>query len=269
MMWSLFLLLLSYQQHTCNSQEAPMTGATKFDNSTSYRTNVCNRQRSMLGQSIELRDALKGFNLSVYLTDHRGRPDWYHSELTLDEKLPERNPGVAVLMLDEIARRAGFSWRNSYGAGKALNVNDGNKTWTDLLKWSVDFYDISAGPWYASNERRALGISFPFPYVEDKSFLVSKKKRKLEFQSFLAPFDWKVWIMIAASIIVTAILYNFLETMTELSDQRRPGIITAAFLSAVMFTGHFEFRVSADIVTSILRILVCLNRRSSASNIVG
>ena len=206
----------------------------------------------MIGQSIELRNALKGLNLSVYLNDHRGRPDWYISELTEDGKLPERNPGISVLILDEVSRRAGFSWRNSFGVGKVFDVNNDNITWTDLLNWSVEYYDISAGPWYASNDRKALGISFPFPYIDDLSFLVSKKKRKLEFQSFLTPFDWKVWITIGASIIVTAILYHFLETMSELSDQRRPGIVAAAFLSAMMFTGHFEFRVSADILRVII-----------------
>jgi hypothetical protein len=32
----------------------------------------------------------------------------------------EDYPGLQITLLDELARRAGFEWRNSWGAGKSL-----------------------------------------------------------------------------------------------------------------------------------------------------
>jgi hypothetical protein len=71
-------------------------------------------------------------------------------------------------------------------------------------------------------------------------------KKKMEFGSFLKPFQWMVWTAIGISIFATGILYNFLQILEGNADERRPDAPTSVFLSALMFTGHFAFQVSSS-----------------------
>ena len=239
--------VLLLHQHTCSSQESPMIGATKFDYSTSYRTNVCERQHLLYNDTIQLRDALQGLNLSVYITDFSNKPDDIMFQLSQEGTIPENNPGIMAVILDELAKRAGFTWRNRFGSGTGINTaEDGNKTFGDLLIWSTDTYDISAGWWYQTNERKAQGISFIEGYYDTSMILVSKTKKKTDFLSFLKPFHWKVWIVTGVLIFATGILYNFVQRLEENADERRPDALSSVFFSALMFTGHFAFQVSSS-----------------------
>jgi hypothetical protein len=50
--------------------------------------------------------------------------------------------------MDEVALRARFSWQNSFGTYSPLDSNsDGNKTWTDILLWAVEVFDIAGEKW--------------------------------------------------------------------------------------------------------------------------
>ena len=44
----------------------------------------------------------------------------------------------ALQILDEVAARAGFTWRNSYSTFD--DPEKYGKTWTDLLKWQIETY---------------------------------------------------------------------------------------------------------------------------------
>ena len=225
-----------------------MIGATQFDYNATYRTNVCDRQRKLFGHGLELRDALQGLDLSVYITDNSNTPLDFLFQLSQEGTIPENEvAGINANILDELAKRGGFTWRNRFGTGKGRNeAEDGNKTYGDLLIWSTDTYDISADYWNQSNERKAQGIHFPYPWNEDSIILVSKMKKKMEFGSFLKPFQWMVWTAIGISIFATGILYNFLQILEGNADERRPDAPTSVFLSALMFTGHFSFQVSSS-----------------------
>jgi hypothetical protein len=268
------LSVLLLHRHTCSSQETPMVGTTKFDNNASYRTNVCGIHQQLIGDQIELRDALRGLNMSVYMTTYRTAGSILF-KLTQEGNIPEKDPGIMPVLLDELGRRAGFKWRNSFATGNGISkAEDGNKTYTDLLIWSTDSYDISADYWNESNERKAKGISYPFPWYDDSIILISKTKKKREFGSFLKPFHWRVWVAIGISIFGTGCLYNFLEQLNHNSDERRPDALTSAFLSATTFTGHFEFRVSSSkflVPVCHLQLLFCvtlfLNVRLSKNNL--
>ncbi len=264
----LLFTVLSVLPHACFSQEAPMIGATKFNNSTSYRTNVCDRQQLLYNDTIKLRDALRGLNLSVYITDSTHYADADFFALTENGTIPQNTGelGLTAVILDELAERAGFTWRNRFGSDKSINeAEDGNKTYTDLLIWSTDTYDISADYWNQSNERKAQGIHFPYPWNEDSIILVSKMKKKMEFGSFLKPFQWMVWTAIGISIFATGILYNFLQILEGNADERRPDAPTSVFLSALMFTGHFSFQVSSSKALT----LVCQRQSQIFKNILS
>jgi hypothetical protein len=51
-----------------------------------------------------------------------------------------------IEVLDEVARRAGFTWRESYSI--FYDPEKYGKSWTDLLKWQVRSYDMSGEWWY-------------------------------------------------------------------------------------------------------------------------
>ena len=58
--------------------------------------------------------------------------------------IAEQNPGLFAVILDEVAKRAGFSWRDSYAAFEPIDaVLDEGKTWTDLLQWQTQNFDIA------------------------------------------------------------------------------------------------------------------------------
>ena len=248
----LLFTVLSVLPHACFSQEAPMIGATKFNNSTSYRTNVCERQQLLYNDTIKLRDALRGLNLSVYITDSTHYADADFFALTENGTIPQNTGelGLTAVILDELAERAGFSWRNRFGTGTGVNeADDGNKTWTDLLIWATETYDIGADIWGRSSARKARGVSFVENYYDNSIILVTKVKKSSSdsnrLWSFLRPFSNWVWISIGISIFVTGFLYTFLEWLDNDADQRhlenKP--LATTFLTAMTFTGHFQFQV--------------------------
>lgn len=248
-----FIALLSsllLREKICSSQVAPMSNSEMWDENIFYRTNVCDRQQRLSNGELNVRNALRGLNLSVFIVDYTNFPlNKKLFELSDEREIRKIRPGLMVVLLDELGKRAGFKWRNKFATG-IIDDNDGkNKTWTDLLEWSTDKFDISADYWNPSNERRALGISFPAFWYDDSMIVVSSKQEKHSFGNFFRPFDIWVWFVIALMMILTGCLYRFLQWMSSLvdtenhADERRPNAFDAVFLSTLAFTGHHMFQV--------------------------
>lgn len=201
--WSLLLLIPA-----ASAQEAPFVKVAKFSkNTTTQRTDVCARQRQLYRGDVLLKDALQGLELTVAITNYEGVPnEKFFFELGGDGKIKAKDPGLFVIILDEVARRARFQWRNSFAAIPPLDsAVDGNNTWTDLLKWEVENFDIAADYWGRSTARMALGIAFPKGWY-DGSVILSWSSSGNETSddklwSFLRPFDGAVWIAILAAIM--------------------------------------------------------------------
>ena len=243
----------------CSSQEAPMDGAVKFQD-VFYRTNFCDRQRQLSNGEVELRNVLKGVDLSVFIIDFSGRgteEQLFH--LSEDGTIPKVNPGIMAVILDELARRGGFFWRNGFGSGILDDKLDVNKTWTDLLQWSTDNFDVSVNAWDNANYRRAMGMSFPEFWYDQSIILVSKRsQRRSKFGSFVGPFTFSVWLLIGATILVTGMLYTLLMRFQENADERPLDSVSTMFLSALTFTGHWNFMVST--CTRSIFILIYIRR---------
>lgn len=231
------------------AQQSPSIFVEKFNKTVSYRTNVCERQRMLWNNAIELPDALRGLNLTVTITNYPYANE--NAFFTLaNNQIDEGDPGLFAVILDEVARRAGFEWRNSFGVAAPLNATtDGDKTWTDILEWGVETFDISMEKWGRSVDRMSRGISFPAGWYDSSVVLVeqyddSQSQRVVNLWSFLDPFSTMVWILIAVAIVVTGLLYWFLEYLDVDADERdldqKP--IASIFYAATTFTGHFEFR---------------------------
>ena len=91
-------------------------------------------------ETLELNDALRGRNLSIAVQYGKGFDFFQYNP---DEELSFNNPGGMVpAMLDELARRAGFSWRNSF-VGYTFNTtdqlfDDGTLgKWDRMLNWTT------------------------------------------------------------------------------------------------------------------------------------
>ena len=228
------------------AQQAPFYDTPKFDTSVSHRSNLCQRQQLLYNGNITLSQALRGLNLSVVLLNYQDAAN--KPFFTLTEKGVIDEHTLFAIMLDEVALRAGFEWRNSFGVVLPLNsTTDGNKTYTDLLKWQVDVFDLSAGKWDQSIARMSQEIAFPEGWYDSSMVMVyeqGKEGTRLNIWSFLLPFQWTVWFLLVVTVVVSGAAYWFLERLDTTADERvlekHPG--DAVFYTAITFTGHFELR---------------------------
>ena len=246
-------LLLQLLAYCCLSlsaaQQAPFYDTPKFDTSVSHRSNLCQRQQLLFAGNISLPEALSGLNLSVVLTNYQDEGSKPFFTLNHQGVIDSASPGLFSIILDELALRAGFQWRNSYGVVLPIDgATDGNKTWSDLLLWEVNTYDLSAGKWDRSISRMQQEISFPEGWFDSSMIVVNvdtnNNSNQLNIWSFLLPFQWTVWLLLGVTVLVTGVAYWFLERLDATSDERElehhPG--DAIFYTAITFTGHFEFQ---------------------------
>ena len=250
------IFFLAFSGSVSLAQESPAFFVEKFDTSTSYRTNVCDRQRLLLNQSLDFPDALRGLNLTVALTNYANSGINEKALFSLNEngQIPELSdityPGIFAIILDELALRAGFSWRNSFAVYEPRNATtDGNKTWTDILDWAIHTYDISMEKWGHTKERLALGASFPQGWWDSSIVLGELRtgqatREVVNYWSFLEPFHYSVWALIVVTVIATGMTYWLLEHWNKDADERdldsKP--MASIFYAAIAFTGHYEMQ---------------------------
>jgi hypothetical protein len=243
------------------AQEKPFVTIPRFQknyippnyNTSIFRTNVCDRQLLLYEGKVTLRTALQGLNLSVAITNYQVPNENYFFTLSETGGIKEDDPGLFVVILDEIAKRAGFQWRHTYSAIDPIDsMIDGNRTWSDLLLWELEHFDISADYWGRSTERMGRGVSFPKGWYDGSVVLVQSVapylSKEVSLWSFLLPFDRNVWMAIVGAIIFTGLMYLLLERLNTESDEReleaRPWV--SIFIASLTFTGHFEFRPNTN-----------------------
>jgi hypothetical protein len=232
-------------------QESPTIFVDKFDLSQNFRTNVCEQQRQIWNGSLALPDALRGLNLNVVIANYqRGNAEDEFFTL-VDGKIREGYPGLYAVILDEVSRRAGFQWRNSFGTFSPLDIQqDVNKTWTDILLWGIEVYDISVEAWGNSVARKAMGVSFPAGFYDSSAafaeLLQSDQTRKVvNLWAFLSPFRMDVWGWILGIFLITGLTFWCIENLLfdpddEESLHGQP--IACIYNAAMVFTGHFGIR---------------------------
>ena len=243
------------------AQQKPFVSIPRFQydyippnfNTSIFRTDVCERQQLLYEGKVDLRTALNGLNLSVAITNYPQPNENYFFTLSDTGGIKEQDPGLFVVILDEIARRAGFEWRNTYSAIDPIDsIVDGNYTWSDLLLWELHHFDISADYWGRSTERMGRGVSFPKGWYDGSVVLVQSvaayKSKDVSLWSFLLPFDGYVWMAIMGAIIFTGLMYLVLERLNTETDERelesKPWV--SIFIASLTFTGHFEFRPNTN-----------------------
>jgi hypothetical protein len=145
-------------------------------------------------KTVDLPNAMRGLNLTVAITNYGAGKEANFFSLDADGKIRVTSPGYFADVLDELARRGGYEWRNSFGVYPPRdNTTDGNQTWTDILLWSIATFDISMERWIHSIDRMAAGTSFPLGFADSSAvlgelFQPDQQKQVVQLFSFLKPF---------------------------------------------------------------------------------
>jgi Ligand-gated ion channel len=231
------------------AQQTPLFNIPNLsqNKSSSVRQNVCDRYLRYLDDRSSIRNALAGLQLHVGV---RGSKFFnFRKGEGGSEIIDPMYPGVAGVLLDELAARAGFDWRQSYGIIRPPLVGT-NQTYTDVLVWSTDFYDVSISWWDSTIERLKQGISFPEGFVDGSFIIVGvellRQQEKINLWAWLRPFHWSVWLMIVITIFFSGCMYQLLENLGN--SNRYKGRRTQdtfgnnLFLSTLLFTQHFQFQ---------------------------
>ncbi|KAL3929982.1 MAG: hypothetical protein SGBAC_011966 [Bacillariaceae sp.] len=146
---------------------------------------------------MKLEDVLRGLKLNVVVGAYAGSYFNYNNETGI-----QPYGGIVAEIMDELAERAGFTWRDSFGI---YDVPSGgvNETWTDLLVWSIDSYDLTIDWWAKSLARMNLGVAFLRDWYDSSIILISKQNLVDEvggdtgisldnFGNWMEPFTWEV-----------------------------------------------------------------------------
>jgi len=157
--------------------------------------------------------ALSDMDISAHLME------WtpLHVRVGMDGKLNDDNPGILVNIMDQLATRGAFRWRDSFGVGLVPGNDVGsNATFSEILTWAVDTYDVSIGEWRNSVSRKGSGVSFPFG-IADASLIMVQKEKNTAFNPFLylSTFTVWVWVAIVATYIISGFVYLFIDYYGE------------------------------------------------------
>ena len=229
---------------TAVAQQKPVFSMIPFTNDT-HKTPMCNMSRHILEQGIDLKYGLEGFQLSVGVVNHPN-PAFLNLREE-DETIDPDEPGLFAVILDELALRARFTWRDSFGLilppHHEINTGrtvDGHPiTWTDVLVDAVERYDFTFAEWVHNTNRRQLGVGFPTGWYDASTILIQKSKYKRpEFlvTSFLRPFSIEVWIMIIGLVFFSAVVYWRMDIIIERRSRRFTAV--DVFLPAMEFAQH-------------------------------
>jgi hypothetical protein len=195
MSFTILLLLCFLQHHTVSS----LLGGEKLSFTTepfaadvTHRQDICGRYELFRSGELELRYALEGLALRpvMRLNDYFN----YDFETGIDDS----DPGLMATLMDELADRAGFTWRGSFAILEPPKASL-NLTWTftDLLIWSVDTYDITINWWDQSVEWMEQGVAYIEPWFDgsiepwfDGSVILIDQEDPPEDSGKISLFNW-------------------------------------------------------------------------------
>jgi len=171
----------------------------------------------------DLKNALVGRNLSVAVQYGPGFNFFIYNQ---EEGLSATNPsGMIANVLDELASRAGFSWRNSFVAYNTTTtdilVGKGAGKWDRMLKQLTSRFDLSVDKWYLTSERLENQTVFLRSWFDSSLILVDQgNELKINWFGFKEPFQDSVWTGIIATILMSAIFMIIIESLEDRRDGR-------------------------------------------------
>lgn len=223
-----------------NIFQPPMLLLREYDKNVTYLQNLCDRQQQFFQKEFDLRDALRGLTLHPVLS--YATPEFF---------VPDRNtfginqtyPEILVFLLDEVARRAGFEWRETFGL---VGFPAKGTSFDDQLLWSTDAYDFAVGGYAHTLPRFAEGLNFPAGWFDYSIIMVGKKddtESSFSVFTFLKPFTTEVWIALLGAIFFSGFVYWVIEMMdAKADDSKKPHrrLAGKTWNSAMTMTGHVD-----------------------------
>ena len=215
-----------------------------FDTSITHRQNFCDEQARYQRGDVEFNLALEGRNVNVAL----GRDKKFINIVNdTDLSIAVGDPGLQVVLMDEVARRGKFTWRNSF---TFTPFRPEGSTWTQYLAWMVDSYDVSVSWWYISPEREALGISFPMGWY-DGTVIMIKKENPVKYLGAFHLYAWSdpftpgVWLLLLVTLIFTGCVALYLDPNSRGGKFPTFDILLSNLqTSLIAFTGSIELHPS-------------------------
>ena len=184
-LYSLVLVLLfGVRQAWAGDMAIYATPMVGDDPSTSVRQRVCDLYNRYTNNETDLANALSGLELRPIVS--RSRFFRYSHEHGINET----DPGLAAKILDELARRGNFTWRNSFA------VTDGPEpgtTWTEALELYTNMFDISIDYWDKNSLRLSKGIAFLDQWCVRCSLSVKYMLARKSQLSFVLDFIQVLW----------------------------------------------------------------------------
>lgn len=230
---------------SANAQQAPKFSGEPFS-SEKQKSNFCELSERIVDGQIDLKYALEGLSLTVGVIDH-SNPSFLNLHEENNNSIDSDDPGLFAVLLDELARRARFSWRDSFGLiypphheiNQGRMVNGNPVTWTDILLDTIDRYDFSFAEWVHNMSRRNLGVGFPLGWYDASTIIIQRsqhQKPKFNVSSFLNPFSLAVWGLILAVILFSALVFWQMDMVVH--DTKRAFSAVDVFLPAMEFAQH-------------------------------
>ncbi|CAB9509968.1 Glutamate receptor, ionotropic [Seminavis robusta] len=228
-----------------------LMGVDDHDDSGSRRQDLCSRYEAYRHGNVTLRHALRQMQLHVLMPE-RGDRFFRYSNTT---GIAQSYPGLTADLMDRLAIRAGFTWRQSFGTLPQVPTYY-NLTYTEMLWWAVNTYDIAVGRYDRSLERMELGISYMEPFFDGSIILLDKieatvglaqlAQERVYLGNWLRPFTPDVWALTLVTIVVSALIYQFIEFINGERQARSMGqwIMDNLYLSVLSAAQNFEYAPS-------------------------
>jgi hypothetical protein len=145
---------------------ASSSSSSSSSQPSSFRQDFCNLttlQGVALNSNILLGEFIQfDFVHSGDVAKNENNENEQQQQVLNDMTLNADYPGLMARLMDEVCARAGCTWRNTYSISSA--VLPPNRTYSDLLHWATETYDISVDWWMRSSERMANGAAFIEPW---------------------------------------------------------------------------------------------------------
>lgn len=235
-----FITFLIFCQNAFSANIPAERGERNFDihrrktASVEQKTNFCDLFEQVETGNIELRNALANVNISV------GVYDRYAVNKTTGKINENYTP---VLVFDEVAKRARFNWRENFEIVDSPTLD---QTWTDVLYYTLNNYDLALDFYHRMPERLDAGVTFPQDLFDSRTIMTQVKKSNNNkwantWYLLLMPFTWEVWLLLLATMIITAIAYYLIVLITHRENEGIKNFGDSLFFSFQALTGTSKF----------------------------
>ena len=144
-------------------------------------------------------------------------------------------------------------WYTNFGFGDVYDIyankDEKKKTYTDFLMWAADNFDIVVGDWDITPERINDGVQFTMGIHEADLIMVRNvipPGFSVDWSNWLLPFTYQVWFVVLITILLSAVVYQFLEWMGRKRENRslRKWTMENVYNSFLGFTQNYSHEPS-------------------------